>query len=198
MKKIEFIWRHLLFETIEKRQHFFRQQDLARVFSMSSSTVNLAIKPLRRFGAVHIGGRGFEVVDAEKLLYHWANHRELTGQLSASLAVGLSPREIEQQLPEGTISTAYTAVKERFGDPPADYDKVYCYHSQPTIVSQRFERAVGKGPANLFVMSTDPYMTRYGSHVTLGQLYVDLWNLADWYAKDFGSVVKGKINELLS
>ena len=198
MKKIEFIWRHLLFEAVEKGQPSFRQQDLSVLFHISSSTVNLALVPLRSFGAVKVGGRGFEVIDAEKLLFHWANHRLMPGHVTESLRVALPVREIEQQLPAGSIPTAYTAVRERFGDPPADYNKVYCYHPYPAEVVSRFHKEIGKGPENVFVFTADPFMSRYGHRVTLGQLYVDLWNLADWYAKDFCRFVKDAIDELLS
>ena len=78
MKKNEFIWRHLLFEVIEKRTIRFQQQELATLFSVSSSTVNAALIPIRRLGGIRVGGRGFDIVDYEKILYHWANVRQLS------------------------------------------------------------------------------------------------------------------------
>lgn len=197
MKKIEFVWRHILYETVEKRITHFRQQDLAAHFAMSSSTVNAALVPLRRLGAVRVGGRGFSVVDYEKILYHWANHRRLASDIALQTHVNLPVRELESQLPAGTIPTAYTAVRERFGEPPADYDKVYCYTSDPTEVMERFEKERGKDQPNLFLLRSDPFFASYPT-IPLAQLFVDLWNLSDWYAKDFVQQVKEAIDGLLS
>lgn len=198
MKKIEFIWRHLLFECIEKRNIRFRQQDLAKLFAISSSTVNLALSPLRKLGAVKIGGRGFEITDYEKILYHWANHRNLSEQIALRMRVSLPIHEIEGLLPEGSIPTAYTRVREIFSEPPADYDKVYCYHKYPEEIVTRFEGEKSKGSDNLFILQEDPEMHRYGNNITLAQVFVDLWNMTDWYAKDFSTLVKRRIDELLS
>jgi len=198
MKKIEMIWRHILYEVIEKRNVSFRQQDLARIFGISTSTVSLSLAPLRKLGAIRVGGRGFTVIDYEKILYTWANHRSLLYDTKISLHVDLPIQEAEGLLPDETIATGYTAVRERFGEPPADYDKIYCYHKNPKIVKERFLPHISKGSYNLFILQTDPQLTRYGDKITLAHLFVDLWNMTDWYAKDFTTFLKGKIDELLS
>lgn len=197
MKKIEFIWRHLLYETVERRATSFRQQDLAASFGISSSTVNAALTPIRRLGAVRVGGRGFTVTDYEKILYHWANHRNLGTDLIRAIHINLPINAIEGSLPNTTVPTAYTAVRERLGEPAADYDKVYCYTDAPDDVLQRFENDVTKGTPNLFLLRSDPFLSRYPT-IPLAQLFVDLWNLSDWYAKDFVQQVKEAINGLLS
>lgn len=197
MKKIEFIWRHLLYETVEKRETSFRQQDLAASFGISSSTVNAALMPIRRLGAVRVGGRGFTVTDYEKILYHWANRRNLGSDLIHAVHVNLPIREIEAQLPPGTVPTAYTAVRERFGEPPADYDRVYCYPNDPKEVQRRFASEITKGTPNLFLLMPDHFLSSYPA-LPLSQLFVDLWNLSDWYAKDFVHAVKEAIDGLLS
>lgn len=194
MKKIEYIWRHLLYQALEKREFSFGQQKLATILGLSSSTVNLALRPLRQLDAIRIGKRHSKVVDPEKILYHWANHRRLMADVSSQLRVNLPVLEIEGRLPDGTIPTAYTAVRERFVDPPADYDKVYCYHPQPQLVMERFRGETEPSPANLFVLQSDPFIS---DPLSLAQLFVDLWSLPDWFAKDFVNVVKTKINELL-
>lgn len=198
MKKIEFIWRHILYQSIEKRQISFQQQELAKIFNISSSTVNLALAPLRRMGAVTVGGRGFTVSDWEKILYHWANHRLLEDDISLRLSIKLPILEIEGRLPDRSIPTAYTAIRERYGEPPADYDTVYCYHPDPSSVYDRFVNEMGKSKPNCIVFKADPYLPSYGASCPLGQVFVDLWNLTDWFAKDFTSFLKDKINELLS
>lgn len=198
MKKIEFIWRHILYQSIEKRQISFQQQELAKLFHISSSTVNLALEPLRRMGAVTVGGRGFTVSDWEKILYHWSNHRILEKDISLQFNIQLPIMEIEGRLPDGSIPTAYTAVRERFGEPPADYDVVYCYHQDPANIFNRFEKEIGKAKPNCIVLKADPYLPSYGASCPLGQVFVDLWSLSDWFAKDFTNYVKEKLNELLS
>src|SRR3972149_10813612 len=99
MKKIEFIWRHLLDSYLDNHQSVFRQQDLANLFRLSSSTVSLALQPLRELGAVKVDIRGFEIIDFDKILYHWANHRRLSSDLVSQVRVNLPLLEIEGQLP---------------------------------------------------------------------------------------------------
>ncbi len=199
MKKIEFIWRHLLDSYLDSRLSAFRQQDLASHFHLSSSTANLALKPLRELGAVRVHKRGFEITDFHKILYHWANHRRLSADLVAQIRVNLPVMEIEGRLPDGSLTTAYSAVRERFGEPPTDYDKVYCYHPQPQSVIDRFAPETLPGPPNLFVLQANPFLKSLfpKESISLSQLFVDLWGLSDWYAKDFVTLVKSKIDELL-
>jgi len=194
MKKIEFIWRHLLNSYLDSRQSTFRQQGLATLFHLSSSTVSLALQPLRELGAVKVNSRGFEITDFDKILYHWANHRRLSSDLTTHIHVNLPILEIEGCLPNGSIPTAYTAYRERFTEPPAQYDKVYCYHSQPQTILDRFAPETTPGPPNLFILQSDPHLTS----LSLPQLFVDLWGLSDWYAKDFVTAVKARIDGLLS
>lgn len=194
MKKIEYIWRELLLRTIERKTPIFSQQELAEKLGLSSSTVHLALSPLRKMGAVFIGKRHSQVIDYEKILYHWANHRDLHADSIYSLHLDISVSEIESRLPGETIPTAYTAVRERFGEPPADYGKVYCYHPAPEKIRQRLESDSSPGEPNLFILQADPYL---GNTVSLAQLFVDLWNMTDWYAKDFCHYVKNKIEEKL-
>lgn len=194
MKKIEYIWRELLVRTLENRNPVFGQQELAAKLGLSSSTVNLALGPLRKLGAVRVGKRNSEVVDYEKVLYHWANHRQLEKDVYKKLRVNLPIMEIEGRLPDGTVPTGYTAVREKYGEPPADYDKVYCYHSNPETIETRFSQDIISGSPNLFILQADPLL----KSLSLSQIFVDLWNMHDWYAKDFCRYLKIKLDELLS
>lgn len=197
MKKIEFIWRHILYQTIEKRLIRFQQQELAARFAISSSTVHAALSPLRRLGGVSVNGRGFEVIDYEKILYHWANHRDLTADLTHAMRVNLPITAIESGLPYATTPTAFTAVRERFDEPPADYDKVYCYTDDPDNVQKRFEKEQTRGTPNLYLLKPDPFLSTYPT-IPLAQVFADVWNLSDWYAKDFVRQIKEAIDGLLS
>lgn len=194
MKKNEFIWRHLLIQTLNQ-QNVFQQQALASLFKVSSSTVNSAVKPLRELGGVKVEKRGFQVIDYEKILFHWANHRRLSTDIKFQLRVNLPILEIEGRLPDQTITTAYSACREQFIEPPTQYDKIYCYHASPKTVADRFLGETVPGPANLFILQADPYLA---DPISLPQLFVDLWGLSDWYAKEFTNLVQSKMHELLS
>jgi hypothetical protein len=50
-----------------------------------------------------------------------------------------------------------------------------------------------KGYENLIVLKADPYLAQFGQITPDVQTYVDLWNLSEWYAKDFLSVLKEKM-----
>lgn len=194
MKKVEYVWRELLFQTLENKTPMFGQQVLAAKFNLSSSTVNLAMSPLRKLGAVRIGKRHSEVVDYEKILYHWANHRSLEKDIRYKLRINLPIMEIEGRLPDNTIPTGFTAVREKYGEPPADYDKIYCYHPNPELIEARFFKSIIPGNPNFFILQADPFL----KSLSLSQIFVDLWNMHDWYAKDFCRYIKIKFDELLS
>lgn len=198
MKKIEIIWRELLFETIEKRRFTFTQKDLSTKFHISTSTVSQSLRDLRRMGAVKVSGRFFEVTDAEKILYHWASHRDLTKDPAYQTHVNLPVMEIEGLMPPETVFATYSAVRLRFGEPPADYDQVYVFSPDPRRVKERFPPNKTKQKPNLFVFTADPFLAGYGQTTTLAQTFVDLWNLSDWYAKAFCNRVKEEIDDLLS
>lgn len=196
MKKIEIIWRELLFQTIEKKNNKFTQQDLAGKFGFSTSTVNHALENLRRMGAVRVTGRFFKAEDPEKILFHWANYRNLKNDIIYATFVDQPIIEIEGLLPAGSIPTAYTAAREMFEEPPADYSKIYFYHPNIEKVKKRFPPS--KKNPNLFALKTDPFLKQYDKRTTLAQTFVDLWNLSDWYAKPFVQRVKEEIDAFLS
>ena len=196
MKKIEIIWRELLFQSIEKRNRESVQKDLAEKFSFSTSTVFQALKPLREMGAVRVTGRNFVLEDPEKLLYYWASFRNIGSDIVSKVNVELPIKEIEGLVLPDTVFTAYRAALEYLPQAPADYDKIYLYTQNPEEVLARYK--LGKGRDNLFLLKADPFLTSYGEVTTIAQTYVDLWNLQDWYAKEFTKALKEKIDELLS
>jgi len=51
-----------------------------------------------------------------------------------------------------------------------------------------------KKTANLFILKPDPYLKNY-QRIPTAQIFVDLWNLSDWYAKDFSDALLLKIKE---
>lgn len=197
MKKIETVWANLLFDVLEKRQINFQQQKLAQQLSISLSTANHALKDIRRLGAVEVTGSGGEVIDAEKILMHWANHRNLKDDIVSELHLAASPIEIEGSLPPGSILGGYSAVRHRFGEAPADYSSVYVYHTNPESVAERL-KAEPVGTTKLVILNLDSRLPVDKEMTTLAHTFVDLWNLTDWMAKDFVIRVKQEIDGLLS
>jgi len=199
MKKIEIIWRELLFQVIEKHRRQFTQKELAGKFGFSTSTIFQSLKVPRKMGAVRATGRFFIVEDPEKLLYHWASIRDLKRDILFAGRVELPVLEIEGRMPEGVIFGGFSAARLILKESPADYDKVYVYinlKSQISNLESRFEFI--KGNPNLFILKADKFMENYGQITTLAQTFVELWNLPDWYAKEFVKDLKERINELLS
>lgn len=191
MKKIELIWREILTAAIENRQSYFSQKQLAQKFKLSTSVVFHALKKPRSLGAIKVGGRGFELVDFEKLLFLWATERNLKKDLVYQTFADLPALEIEGLMPASVIPTAYTAYRFLFKETPADYSKVYLYTTEPSEVKKRFPENFKVEP-NIFVLKPDPWLKKYPP---LAQIFVDLWNLSDWYAKEYQTALLEKIKE---
>lgn len=196
MKKIEIIWRELLFQTIEKKNRRFTQKDLAKKFGFSTSTIFQALKVPRKMGAIRDTGRFFILENPEKLLYYWASIRNPKKDLILKGRVNLPIFEIEGRVPSQAIFGGYTAFRQKFRIAPADYDKVLIYAPNKELVEKRFK--IEKGRENLFVFKADKFLKNYGQVTPLAQTFVDLWNLKDWYANEFTKTLKEKIDELLS
>lgn len=198
MTKKEIIWREIIDKTVKKEQFEFTQKDLAQKFGFSLSTVFNALKIPRLNGAIKVRGRGFSVVDAEKFLYIWATNRNLEKEKIYETHAPKTPREIEGLMPAEVIFAAYSAYNKKYSGAPADYDKVYVYADPPTLeeIKKRFPeppKTKAENYANLFVLKSDPLLKQFGGATPDVQTFVDLWNLKDWYAKDYLNELKKKI-----
>ncbi|HUW21056.1 MAG TPA: hypothetical protein VMW41_00125 [Candidatus Bathyarchaeia archaeon] len=199
MKKIEITWRELLFQAIEKGNRQFTQKELAEKFGFSTSTIFQALKVPRKMGAVRVTGRFFVLEYPEKLLYHWASTRDLKKDILFTGKVKLPVLEIEGRMPPEVVFGGFSAARLILKEPPADYDKIYVYTSKPEAIKKRFELekalpASRQGNENLIVLKTDPFLGNYGQITTLGQTFVDLWSLPEWYAKEFTKSLKERID----
>lgn len=197
MKKIETVWCQLLYDVLERRQVRFQQQDLAKRLGISLSTVHHGLKDLRRMGAVKVGGKGGEVVDVDKVLMHWANRRDLAGEVVLQMKVGEPVTEVEGLLPPGSILGAYSAVRQWYGEAPADYDSVYVYHREPEAIRERLGGIEGRVTTVRVLPLPEKIPTR-DETTSLGHTFVDLWSLSDWMAKDFIRRIKQEMDEILS
>lgn len=191
MFKKEIIWREILFQFFENRVYRFTQKELANKFSFSLSTVSNALKIPRASGAIEVRERFFQVCDAEKFLNIWATFRRLDKDIIYKVHVELSPQEIESNMPPDVIYTAYSAYHLKFNEAPADYDRVYVYVNDLEKIKKRFSPK--KGYENLIVLKADKFLFNYGPLPPLAQIYVDIWNLKEWYAKDFLMALKEKM-----
>lgn len=193
LKKKEIIWREILNSVLEKKHWQFTQKKLANRFSISLSTVFNALKLPRQAGAIEVSGRYFIVEDKEKFLYLWATHRNLSKDVIYKTHSNLSVKEIEGYALPNIIYGAYSAYEKKHHDVPADYDKVYFYIEKDNLkkIKQRFP--FKKGYENLIVLDADPFLKNYGHLTPDCQTFADLWNLEDWYAKDFLEGIKKKL-----
>jgi len=191
MKKIEFVFRELLFQAIEKQNRRFTQLALSKELWLSTSMISFALKPLKKMNAVEVRQRGFSVIDPRKVLYHWASMRNIEKDIVYSTRVEMPVIEIEKAMPDNIVFGAYSAYRLRFKDAPADYAEVYVYGDE--TLKKRFPEA--KGPANLFVLKKDQFMEKYGKLTAMAQTFVDLWNIKSWYASEYLKALEARINE---
>lgn len=66
MKKIEQVFREILYQAIEKNNQVLKQSELAKKLGFSLSTINLAVKKLERMNAVKISKMNFRVINQKK------------------------------------------------------------------------------------------------------------------------------------
>lgn len=190
MKKIELILKEILHEAVEKNNRKTSQSYLAKAVPASLSTVNLTIKHLRKMGAVEVKKRNLIIVNPKKVLMYWASIRNLEKDILIKIRVELSIADLEKNMPPDVIYGAYSAYKFLYHDQPADYSEIYIYSNQPEEIIKRFE--VKKGPPNLFVLKKD------FNKMTIAHIFVDLWNLKEWYAKDFLKSMEERLDGILA
>ena len=195
MKKLEMVYREMLYQAIERKRRILTQADLARNLHVSLSTVNAAVKSLEKMGAVDIKPRALHIIDIKKILYYWASVRNLQKDVVYSTRVEKPVSEIEKSMPNEVVFAAYTAYKFLFNkDVPADYSEVYVYGDEYEL-KKGFPLV--KGVHNLFVLRKDAIMERYGKITSIASTFVDLWNLREWYAKEFVKEMEEKIGGVL-
>lgn len=188
MLKIEIIWREILENA--RRVPLFEQKKLASKLRFSTSTVFAAISPLRAIGAIGVTGRNFRILDMEKILLYWATHRNLSRDIIYSTRMEAPVMEIEGLADNKTIYAGYSAARFLLGSSPSEYAKVYLYSDSPSDLKKRFP--ANPGNPNIFILKADPYLSAYGGTTPVSQTYVDIWNMGDWYAKEFLEAIKRK------
>lgn len=191
MKRTEEVYREILHQA-EKGNNILTQKAISDKLGISLSNVSNAIKPLRRMGAISVKKMCFHVTNPKKILYHWASTRNLKRDIIYSTRVEKSVVEIEKSMPDSVIFTAYTAYKLRYKDAPADYSEVYVYTEDLNEIRKRFPES--KNTPNLFALKKDKSIDKYGKIATNANIFIDLWNLTEWYAQDFLKAMEQKWN----
>lgn len=187
MKKIELVYLEIL-SNFEKGIKKTTQASLASALKISLSTVAHALLPLRKMGAIEIYKNGFSVINAKKILYLLASIRNLEKDIIYKTRAESSVKDIEKNMPHSVIYGAYSAYKFRFKDTPSDYSEVYVYADSIEEIKKRFPEK--KAPYNLFVLK------KVINEIPLALLFADLWNLKEWYAKEFLDALEIKIKEV--
>lgn len=191
MKNIDVIYRHVLHTFFFERKGRFTQKGLAERFHCSVSTVFHALEVPRQIGAIRVSGRDFTVTNAEKFLTYWATRRRLDREIVYKTHSSEPAIERESLMPPEAIFAAYSAYRLLYKNTPADYDQIYVYTPSVEPLKARFpERA---GTPNVVVLRADPYLASYGPVTPPVQLFVDLWNLPEWYAHDFQKALAQKL-----
>ena len=190
MKRIELVLKEILYQAVEKNNRKTSQSYLAKATSTSLSTVNLAIKHLKKMGSVEVKRRSLIIINPKKILLYWASIRNLEKDIIKKIRVESSVVDIEKNMPPEVIFGAYSAYKFFYHDQPADYSEVYIYSDNPEDILKRF--SVKQGPPNLFILKKD------FDKMTVAHIFVDLWNLKEWYAKDFLKSMENKLYGILA
>ncbi len=189
MKRIEEVYREILHQA-EKGNKILTQKSISEKLELSLSNVNNALNPLRRMGAINVKKMCFHVVNTKKILYHWASIRNLKTDIVYSTRAEKSVIEIEKYMPDSAIFTAYSAYRLKFKDAPADYSEVYVYCNDIEEIKNRFPES--KKIPNLFILKKDKSIDKYGKIATNANIFVDLWNLPEWYAQEFLKAMEQK------
>ena len=196
MKKIEAVYREILYNAIERKKANFTQLELSKKLNLSLSIVNLAVKKLEAIGTVKVMQRSFKVIDIKKILLFWASARNLSKDVILKMRIEAPVREIERIMPN-ILFTAYTGYAFKFKDVPADYSEVYIYANEEELeeVKKRVSKVkTSNVNPNFFVLRKDLLLGSY-KEIPLSQLFVDLWNIKEWYAKEFVNSLDKKIEE---
>ena len=193
MKRIEEIYREILYQAIENKKLKSTQLELSKRLNLSLSMVNLAFKPLKRMNAIKVNPRNYEIISTKKILLYWASMRNLEKDIIYKTRIDADASEIEKRMSANIVFTAFSGYKFMFNEVPADYSEVYVYGDL-----EAKERFKGKeGNPNLFILKKDKTFDLY-KKLTIAQLFVDLWNLNQWYAKDFLKAMEEKLNGILA
>ncbi len=177
--------------SLENGRKRFTQKGLAERLKGSISTVNYALKPLERIGCIYKGNKGFEIMDWEKFLVYWAvAHRQI---IEYATHAPENAEAIEAGMPSPSLFTAYSGAKLYYNINPSDYGEVYVYGGSKEIAI-RFPKK--EGAENIICLAKPAFLANE-KKVPLSLIYVDLFNMPKWYAKEFLKEVEERLHGIL-
>ena len=154
MKKIENVYKEVLFQVLENQNNKMSQLELSKKLGISLSTVNFAIKKLEKINSIKINKMNFVVISPMRILYLWASDRNLEKDIIFKANINMSVREIERNL-SNVIYAGYSSYKLKFNDIPADYSEVYVYADEKQLeeIKKRFKGFIkDSNNPNFFVL----------------------------------------------
>ena len=197
MKLYEVLYREIA-DMFLKGTNTFTQKELSEKLEISIGNINKSIKKLESINAVKIKTRSFSIIAFDKFMLYWATHRTLDKDIIYKGFSDLNINEIEASMPNGVAFTAYTAYKKSFRNIPAEYSEVYLYATDNVIenIKRRFPKQ-SKFP-NIFVLKADKVLSDKIQNeklrtVAVPNIFVDLWNIRTWYAKEFVDLLSKKL-----
>ena len=120
---------------------------------------------------------------------HWASIRDLEGDI---VLQARGSDEAELEMPPGVLFTAYSAAKIYYGIDVANYSEIWVY-SDPEPIARRFSG----GPMRIMVLKPDKHLSSL-KKTPIAQIFVDLWNIPTWYAREFMLAVRERIDGVLA
>lgn len=197
MLKKEVIWREILVQARINKKKKFTQKELAQKFGFSLSTVFNALKTPRENHSIKVTARFFVLENYQKLLYLWANEHSLKKEMIYQGRINKSILGVENEVPNWAVFGFYSAYKFLYKDTPADYDHLYIYLDSQDLgkLKKRFNLpSKFDFSPNFFVLKKDPWLEFYHEKMIPEQIFVDIWNSEEWYAKDFLKALEDKLN----
>ena len=196
MFKKEIIWREILVQARVNKKTKFTQQELAQKFNFSLSTVFNALKVPRQNHSLKVTGRFFILENYQKLLYLWATEHSLKREIISEGIAKKEIKELEAEVPAEAVFGLYSAYKFIYQDASADYDHLYLYLDSKDFkkITQRLNILFTTNSPNVFLLAKDPWLLDYGKVMPPEQIFVDIWNSGEWYAKDFLKSLEEKLN----
>lgn len=190
MKKEERILREILIGVKENKEIFF-QKNLSKDCNVSIGLVNKVIKRLELQSSLQKKGKGFSVIDPNKILLYWATRRQIQKEINERYYIKASVETIEKTLPGCVIFTAFSAWRLLKGRVPADYREVYVFvpkNHEKMVKLWLKENKPSKGPENLFIIYTDDehlIKTSKENVAPIPQIFVDLYSIGGISSKYF-------------
>lgn len=202
MFKEEAVMREILCEVLYG-DNMIEQKRISQSLRVSIGLVNKTVARLERIGAMSKTGRKYSVTSFKKVLMLWSSLRNLQRDILYTTRVILPVREIERDLPDGSILSAYSAFNYMFNEVPADYSEVWTYIPANILPEVRARFPPNNLPSNLYILKSDTLLLENARRFSKGmnlvsvpQLYVDLWNIPSWYSKEYIALLEKKIVEI--